>query len=65
MIALKKNQPSAFEDLMFIQQFMTWVACLLATRICSKGVIQNGSLIERRMGQESHLAKEKKGLLGL
>ena len=65
MIALKKKiNPNTFEDLMFIQQFMTWVACLLATRICSKGVIQNGSLIERRMGQESHLAKEKKGLLG-
>ena len=47
MIALKKINPSTFEDLMFIQQFMTWVACLLATRICSKGVVQNGSLLSK------------------
>lgn len=47
MIALKKNQPSTFEDLMFIQQFMTWVACFFATGICSKGVIQNGSPLSK------------------
>ena len=64
MIALKKNQPSTFENLIFIQQFMTWAARLLATRSMLQGVIQNGRLLLKGECGKRVTSKRKERVIG-
>lgn len=65
MIALKKkNQPNTLEDLMFIQQFMTWAACLLATRSMLQGLIQNGRLLLKGGWGKTVISKRKERVIG-
>ena len=49
---------------MFIQQFMTWAACLLATRSMLQGLIQNGRLLSKGGWGKKVISKRKERVIG-